>query len=692
VTKQAHLPDGTVLEFPDDTPDAVMDRVVKSHVAPHNTANDSDFARMVSGAPKEPSATDSWLRAGGLWLRSAGEGAANTLGMVGDPIIATENKLLGRQDYGLRGAVDWGMDKLGLPTPQNGTERVQSAITQGAVGSGGFIGLGRLAAGTALPPLARAIGASMAAAPGTQIASGVTGAASAQGAQEAGAGPGGQMAAGLAGAFVPAAAMTVVPMAVRGAIRGGEPGRAQVEQSVNDFRRAGATPSVGQATGNKRTQGLESLLAGAPTSSGVMGRFAENQADKIGAGLQQRSEDFFPNASAERAGKAVERGVTGPGGFMDDIKATRAKLYADADAAIPPQTVLPLSNTRAALRGLTAPPAGAANTGKTLTNPRIVALAQAIDKDILASAHAQRGSVAWTGQGRGIGLTYTAVKALRSRIGEELADFSLSADRPTAEYKRLYAALSADMEAAAQSQGPAAVAAMKRANGFYRASADRIGQLERVIDKNGGPEKVYAAVMSGTQDGGTTLRAVMQSLPPEGQKAITAAVIKRMGLATKGQQNATGEQFSAQTFLTNWNGVSKEAKRALFNRYGPKFANDMDQIARVADRIRTGSKVYANPSGTANKGAAYAYLGSLAGAAATGSVDTLTGLLVGGAMANLTARAFTNPRFVEWLARSTKIPVSALPQHILVLKGIAKNDPELQAYADALAKQREAQQ
>lgn len=51
MTKQAHLPDGTVLEFPDDTPDDVMDRVVKTHLAPaaRNPANASDFAGLVSG-------------------------------------------------------------------------------------------------------------------------------------------------------------------------------------------------------------------------------------------------------------------------------------------------------------------------------------------------------------------------------------------------------------------------------------------------------------------------------------------------------------------------------------------------------------------------------------------------------------------------------------------------------------------
>lgn len=113
---------------------------------------------------------------------------------------------------------------------------------------------------------------------------------------------------------------------------------------------------------------------------------------------------------------------------------------------------------------------------------------------------------------------------------------------------------------------------MSRANNYYKMSASRLDQLERVVDKNGGPEKVYAAAMSGTKDGGTTLRAVMQALDQEGQRAVTGAVLKRMGLASAGQQGAEGAEFSAQTFLTNWNKLSPEARRALFDRYGPSFS------------------------------------------------------------------------------------------------------------------------
>jgi hypothetical protein len=243
---------------------------------------------------------------------------------------------------------------------------------------------------------------------------------------------------------------------IRGLVRGGEAGRQRMVQGLSDFNSVGANPSIGQSTGNARTQGLESLLAGAPTSAGRMGRFAEGQAEDIGAGLRKRADQFFPNASAERAGRAVERGADA---FAGNVKQTRNALYSQVDNVIPPETRVSVAQTQQILGDLTRLTPGAESTTAQLVNPRIAAIAKSLDEDTMAA--------------QGQGIPYQALKELRSRIGEELSDFSLSADRPTAQYKRLYGALSQDLEAAARQQGPAAEAAMRRANNYTRASADR---------------------------------------------------------------------------------------------------------------------------------------------------------------------------------------------------------------------------
>ena len=625
----------------------------------NESANDSDFARLISGKPKE-SAGGQFGRQVGLGVRAMMGGAYSLPGIVLDPI----SKATGWFPTAAQSA-DRHADALGLPEPVSAPERVSGDITSALTGGGGLMGVGRSLA-TRAPGAIKYLGESLAAMPRTQLASLVGGSGAAGMTREGGGGQGAQMTAGLIGGLGPSFGVAATQAAARGAVRGGAAGREQMQQAIGDFGSVGATPSVGQATGNRRSQGLESLLAGGPTSQGLMSRFADAQSDKIGGGLQKLADRFSRNASAERAGRAIEKGAET---FAGNVKATKKALYWQADQFIPESTAVPVANAWQKIVQLTSPMSGAKETTKAMINPKIAHLRDTLELDLA---------------GGGGAIPYAALKRIRSDIGEAMSDFSLSPETPTREYRALYAALSSDMEEAARKMGPQAEQAAKRANNYTRAAADRLEQIQRVIDKNGGPEKVYSAVMSGTQDGGTTLRAVMQSLPPEGQKSVTGAVIKRMGLATPGQQDALGEAFSAQTFLTNWNKVSPEAKRALFDRHGPKFVEDMNKVARIAGTIREGSRVFANPSGTANKAAAYTYAGSLGAALVTGQIGAVGALVGGGITANAMARAMTNPKFVNWLAKATEMPVSALPQQIVLLKAMGKDDPDVAEFAQEL--------
>ncbi|MDH1242550.1 hypothetical protein B9Y88_07465 [Stenotrophomonas maltophilia] len=611
--------------------------------------------------------------------RSVLQGIGSLLGAVGgDALGALETKITGRPVASFRDNAATLGDTLGLPKAQTAGDRVLGDIGEAltgtalTLGGGGALTAGRAVAPTlaqaapaprAIATLGERAGELLAAQPALQVASTLGGSTAAGVTRESGGGAGAQAVAGLLGGLAPSAALTGAQSGVRGLMRGGEAGRQQLEQAIDDFAVLGATPSVGQGTGRWSMQGAESLLSGGPTSGGVMRRFAEAQNEQIGSGLADVSNQLARNISGERAGRAIERGVQT---FSKNTNAMRKALYWQADQHIPSDTPIGVSNTQRALADLTTPIAGAEATTGAQISPKIQQMAENLAQDVAA---AQQAGLA--------GIPYEAVKRIRTQIGEELSDFSLSTDRPTAQLKRLYGSLSQDLEAAAQAQGPSAVAAVRRANNYFKASADRLETLERVVDKNGGPEKVFQAAMSGTKDGATTLRAVMRSLPEDGQKAVSAAVIKRMGLASPGAQNAAGDAFSPNTFLTNWGSLSPEARRTLFGRYGAGFSEDMDKIARVAERIKEGSEVFRNPSGTANRGAAFAYPATIGGLLITGQVGPAAVAVGGGAGANVLARAMTNPRFVKWLARSTELPIGAIPAQINVLKRMsAENDDD----------------
>ncbi|WP_186259165.1 glycoside hydrolase family 73 protein [Burkholderia gladioli] len=153
-----------------------------------------------SSAP--PAAAASWPggelgRQLGLTARAAGHGIADAVDLVGAPLNATINTLFGAHLHNPGDAIRSATDAV-TPAPQNALERIVNAGAAGMAGAGPLAKVGTLAAGVA-NPIVRAIGTELAAAPGSQIVGGATGAMSAQAAAQAGANPLVQMLAGAVG-------------------------------------------------------------------------------------------------------------------------------------------------------------------------------------------------------------------------------------------------------------------------------------------------------------------------------------------------------------------------------------------------------------------------------------------------------------------------------------------------------------
>lgn len=616
------------------------------------------------------------VRQPGLGVRHAIEGAAQTAGIVYDPIAVIGNKLLPGDPF--MSASSLGRltaDGLGLPSPENGYERVTGGVLRGATGAGGFVGLGKLAGGAA--------GAALAAKPGAQLIAGATGGGAADTAREAGLPVWAQVGAGVAGALAPAGVAGGLRALTRGV---GEPARKSVLDTIDQFARSGAgVPTVGQATQGRGARGLEALLGRVPGSAGRMEATGAAQQAGMGARVGAVADSLSTKASPEQAGRAIERGITGPGGFMQSFRQVSNQLYAAVDNFIPGNTPISVTRTKATLDQLASPTPGAVQTSRALMSGKVSELRGALDADLQAS-------IAAAGRGQ---LPYEAVKGLRTRLGELIADSSLNPDMPTKQLKAVYAALSDDLGAAVAATGnPQAVQAAQRANTYFRAAMARLDDVERVVQRNGGPEKVFAAATSGTREGATTLRAVMQSLPEEGQKTLAAAVLRRLGKANPSAQDDVGEVFSSESFLSNWNKLSEDAKRAVFDRFGPGFSRDLDTLAATAANMREGAQVFRNPPGTAQATNQIITAGSFALSVITGNVQVAGAIGTGVVAANVGARAMTSPRVVRWLAEATKVPVAALPMQVTRLKAEAQaaGDEDALAVARALEEQAGNQQ
>ncbi len=608
----------------------------------------------------------------GLALRDVVEGPASLAGVVTNPIVAGINAIsnvLGGPDLGtedLHGSMSEFLSRLGVPEPETQAEQVVSRINQAVTAGGGSIAIGRGIA-TVAEPVARGVGTTLASNPALQGVSAATGSGSTEIAKEAGAGPAGQMAAGLAGAVIPGVAAAAGPGIVRRSFRGGETGRQRVAENIDTFKGAGTEPSVAQATEGRIARATEGLLSRSPGGAGPVTRRAISQADEVGLELERKALQLVgKKASAEQTGRQIQRAIKGEGGFIEKFRGTQKALYDNLDNFVPTDRPVKVDNSLRVLKELTKPVRGAEETTKRLVNKRIADIAEGLELD------AKDGTI-----------PYEALKSLRTRIGDEL-DNGLVNDVPAAQWKRIYGAMSEDMKSAADT--PKALAAWRRADRFTKAGLERLESIQTVMRRKGGPEKIFQAATSGTKEGASTLRAVMQSVDDTGKRMISATVLRRLGLAKAGVQGDLGDRFSTETFLTNWNLLSGEAKRTLFNRYGKTFRHDMDRVASFASNLREGSAVFRNPSGTAQAQTQAATAGAFALSVLTGQAEvagTIAGT-VGGA--NLMGRLMTNPRFVRWLAQSTTIPQGTAPAFINQLAQQAKRagDVDLAIAAELL--------
>ena len=576
-------------------------------------------------------------------------------------------------------------DFFGLPKAESASERIAEDVAAGMGTAGGMVKAGDVM-GRAGNALVKRVGEVLATNRRSQIVAGGTGPGAASVVREEGGGPVAQVAAGVAGSLAPAAAAGA-RAAVRGAVRGGEAGRQRVADTIDSFEDAGAgTPTVGQATQSRVARAVESALAKALGGAGRMTAKAEAEAAGMGAKVEQMTSQLSPRAGAEPAGRAIKAGIDD---FVRQFKADAGVQYDRLDRHLPKGSRVEVANTRAALESLNADIPGAPNVSQLFKNARMKGIEGALKADVDGVDGVYAALPAWQRQlldqmppvqrtatlnglvdGK---LPYEALKKLRTLVGDELATPSLVSDVPRSKWKALYAALSEDLGAAARESGPQAERALRRANRFYEAGMKRVDDVLSPIVAKGDPEDIFRAATSGTKEGATTIRGVMKSLPDESQRVLSATMLRRLGKATPGNQNDLGEVFSAETFLTNWNRMAPEAKKSLFAPMTPRMRRDLDEIAAVAANMREGSKVFANPSGTAQAAANNITTGAALVSLLTGQWHVAGSIAAGVAGSNLAARLMTNPDFVRFLAGSAKAPIEQIPAQLNQLFQLSMN-------------------
>jgi hypothetical protein len=460
----------------------------------------------------------------------------------------------------------------------------------------------------------------------------------------------------------------------------------QIESAVRDFERLGTTPTAGQASGRSIVQTAEQGLSNYPGSATVIADFGQAQQMAIGSKVGQMAKDLSPKSSPTKAGEAIEEGAVafrqrsiGKGG-------TAEQMYSKSEASIPQGHTVLLDETVSALDDLTRPIVGLEKASAAATNEKISVIAKAIKDDIADAAS------------KGIsGVPFESVKQFRTIIGDLAEESTFNPSLSKRKLDRLYAVLSDDIEKSL-ANNPKALKDWKAATRYRKNVQSWLDDIGAKLDKEGGPEKIFTALVTGVSDGATQLERVMRVLSPEQRKVVASAFLKKIGVKAKGADDASLiEQFDTVTFLRNYNNLSKEAKRALFgrNQFGKTFADDMDAITRVAKNITESGAYLANRPGTARQAATGsvlsavlalpAFVGALSGgagpAAAAGAVSAAKAAIVSTVGAYSVSKLMTNPKFVRWLASTSKMPPKAGAAQVDLLAKANRDDEDIQEFA-----------
>ena len=478
-------------------------------------------------------------------------------------------------------------------------------------------------------------------------------------------------------------------------VRGGEKGRRDMEQRIQDLKDAGINaPTVGLASGNRVIGGAENLLQNTPGAVGIMQRNRDAALTGVEAKTMGAADLASGNRGATASGQSIQSGARA---FRDGVKTNQTRLYNNLGQQIPDQAPVEVGNTRGVLAALNEDIATMPELSKQFKNGRIQAIEGALDSDmagtpantsftmqrVLAGTDASGmpfykdvmvPQVTPAGAPR-TAIPFEAVKKTRTMVGNEIADNSMMSDVPRSKWNPLYGALSDDMQGAATAAGPAAERTLNRANNYTRSSIARLERIAPVVDRTA-PEQSFTALNNTLKENTTTFQAVKKSLPEGARGDFAGTVIERLGKAKPGQQNELGDKWSPESFLTNWNNMKPQARAELLSGFknSAQVAADIEAVAKATAMMRDNSKMWANPSGTGANTFARGTLGAigLGGAgAALGMVSPMVPIGAAGALAgsNLLARALTSQKNVNSLATNSYIDPQMLNAQVNALIG-----------------------
>ncbi len=585
------------------------------------------------------------------------------------------------------------MDAAGAKRPQSRNERIMSDIISGMSGSGAVMAggkaLGRLGYKTAAEKFA--------AAPVAQLIGGGTGGLAAGTVREEGGSQGEQLIAAILAGQIPSANSAMLKQAFT---RGVD--KDTMAATMDNFATAGETPTLGQLTGGGKTQATEAFLAQLFSSSPIIKNKLAKQEEAIIGANQKVADSLAPIDAA--TGQPVQMSNAELGNLIEDtwnnsgkkaISNTRTAFGQRLADEVSPRSGVEMPNLTSIIDELTFIDPGAKNLSQNkIFNPDLPAfqeLGKDLKKDLAANLRKQLADGVDPMVAKEA-LPFEAVRKLKTRLGAQMDNSVFGAQNVSqADQRRLFGGIAEDIKAFIKDQGVDAEQAFNEWNKWEVDYHREVSALRSVLDKNGGPEKVYRAAFAGANEGPTIISAVYNNLDQGARDALTSAWLAKA--AKTGSKTDPDETNLGQLF-GNYRNLSDEAKEIMFT---PEVRKQLDKLNSAAKTVLKSEKDFgmkaSGRDGTLGiQAPLYATTGLVSGLgglsqsggdSATALFSVLAGLATTTMGSAALAKYMTNPKTVKWMAANSNISPSALPTAINLLAQEARKsqDPDMIEFA-----------
>jgi len=447
--------------------------------------------------------------------------------------------------------------------------------------------------------------------------------------------------------------------------------------------RLGITPTPA-TTGGNMAAGAQRVLGNLPGSSGPVRNAVDAETAALGDTARKTASRMGPISTPQGAGEAVASSAA------DWSKATAAegsRMYAARDALMGGEAApVVMGNTAKNFATLAQDFPSSPIMAQLMEHPSIRKLAAAMpDNNELTVGEATDILSHMRTVLRNAHKNNSVTPAIERRIGQ--VEQSIEDDI-------MNAAQASDAIAGRSGPG-SAVNAQKEADSFWRdRSIAKQGELKLALksasdDVNASGESVYRQIFNDMKETGgnvVRLRKTLGRLSDDARKTFAASAFDDFGRATKSAQNANGDAWSFQTFMSNWSDASDEAKRLAFGGRG--VDREISDIVQYAERLRQIDKTR-NFSNTSPNAMAGGTAISALTALMTGNFKTATGIAASYPALNGIGRAFVAvPALRSWARSALKASIKANDAQMGTLTrrltGLAAGNPAVQGEVKAL--------